>query len=68
MANRRIYSRPSFFPADLNGDGAVTASEISEYLSDPTDGLPYAARRLHSREQMRQVSGSDDSKVIVEYE
>lgn len=53
--------------ADLNGDGTITASELSDYLTDPTDGLPYWARWLHSRDQMPQVFGTGESSVIVEY-
>ena len=53
--------------ADQNGDGSVTASEIERYLTDPTEGIPYLARRLFGREQTPQVFGSDDQKVIVQH-
>lgn len=50
--------------ADLNDDGDITGNEISEYLTDPTDGLPYWARRLHNRDQMPQVFGSDSTTIV----
>jgi hypothetical protein len=34
--------------ADKNGDGTITAQELHTYLADPTEGVPYWARRLHN--------------------
>lgn len=52
--------------ADLDGDRQITSSELREYLSDPTEGIPYWARRLHNREQTPEVSGTGDA-VLVRY-
>ncbi len=52
--------------ADLDGDGQITTTELREYLSDPTEGVPYWARRLHSREQTPEVFGNAEA-VLVRY-
>lgn len=46
--------------ADLTGDGSITAGEMNRWLNDINDGLPYTARRLHSREQTPQVWGNEN--------
>lgn len=43
--------------ADANGDGQVSVEEMRSWLTTPTSGLPYEARRLHGREQTPQVFG-----------
>lgn len=54
--------------ADLNGDGKITTGEINQYLTDSTEGLPYWARRLHNREQVPQIFGSESDDVIVQHD
>ncbi len=51
--------------ADQNGDRAVTAAEMEQYLMDK---VPYRARRMFSREQTPQVVGADKSQVLIQYE
>ncbi len=46
--------------ADFDEDGRITVGELRQYLADPVHGLPYYARRLHSRDQTPQVWGEDD--------
>ena len=43
--------------ADADRDGAISVGEMKTWLTDPTRGLPYEARRRHGREQMPQVWG-----------
>ncbi len=49
--------------ADFDEDGRITVGELRQYLADPVHGLPYYARRLHSRDQTPQVWG-EANKVI----
>jgi hypothetical protein len=51
--------------ADRNNDGAVTAREISAYLSDT---VPYRASRMYNREQTPQVTGRAIDRVLVRLE
>ena len=53
--------------ADTDNDGKVTISELEQFVTDKTEGVPYYARRLHSREQTPVVSG-DKSRVIVQFQ
>jgi hypothetical protein len=46
--------------ADTDGDGNVTLTEMNRWLNDESDGLPYMARRLHSREQSPQIWGDEN--------
>jgi hypothetical protein len=46
--------------ADADGDGNVTLTEMDRWLNDESDGLPYMARRLHSREQSPQIWGDQN--------
>jgi len=52
--------------ADANNDKKVTISELEQFVTDKTEGVPYYARRLHSREQTPVVSG-DKQRVIVQF-
>lgn len=47
--------------ADRTADGVITAGEMNMWLNDINDGLPYTARRLHSREQTPQVWGDENT-------
>jgi hypothetical protein len=49
--------------ADANRDGRISVGEMRAYLTDPSDGLPYEARRVHGREQTPQVFGRDDRVI-----
>jgi len=46
--------------ADANRDGRVTLGEMRSWLTTPTRGLPYEARRIHGREQNPQVFGRSE--------
>lgn len=43
--------------ADSDGDGNITLGEVESWPTNPIDGLPYMARRLHGREQLPEVWG-----------
>lgn len=49
--------------ADLDENGEISVAEMNTWLNDDGDGLPYMARRLHSREQSPQVWG-DANQII----
>jgi uncharacterized protein with WD repeat len=54
--------------ADSNQDKKLTSQELFEYLSDPTQGVPYYARSIYNgRVQTPSISG-DSSMVLVEYQ
>ncbi len=52
--------------SDLNKDGKLTFQEIYNYISSPTEGIPYYARRLHGREQHPTLQGSGN-RIFVDY-
>ncbi|MBU0509931.1 caspase family protein, partial [bacterium] len=53
--------------ADEDGDGQVQVSELEAFLTDRSDGVPYASRNSPAgQEQIPQIFGQDKSKVIVE--
>ncbi len=49
--------------ADKDQDGNITLFEMEQWLTDTSEGLPYMARRLYSREQLPQVWGNQ-SKIL----
>jgi polyisoprenoid-binding protein YceI len=49
-----------------DGDGRLSLSEVRDYVTDSAEGVPYWARRLHSKEQHPQIKGPDD-RVLVRY-
>lgn len=49
--------------ADADGDGAVSVREMQVWLTNPSAGLAYEARRLFNRTQTPQVFGAGD-KVL----
>ena len=51
--------------ADLNKDKRLTAGELQQYIADKTEGVPYWARRLHSRSQMPQAMGDLERTIVV---
>ena len=53
--------------ADTDKNGKVTVSELEQFLTDKTEGVPYYARRLNNREQTPVVSG-DKSRVMVQFQ
>ena len=52
--------------ADVDENGETTVTELKNFLTDETEGVPYWARRLHSKEQHPDVFG-EEGKVIVKY-
>lgn len=46
--------------ADADADGRVTVGEMRHWLTDPSNAVPYEARRLFGREQTPQVWGAGD--------
>ncbi|MBC8231214.1 caspase family protein, partial [bacterium] len=52
--------------ADRDQNGELTLSELKQFLTDETEGVPYWARRLHGKEQHPEVSGVE-GKVMVKY-
>lgn len=46
--------------ADRDQNGEVSVAEMRAFLTDPAYGIPYEARRLHSRDQTPQVFGSGE--------
>jgi len=53
--------------ADNNNDNNLTVSEIYNFISDNTEGIPYFARRIHGREQHPMIFGQDKERVFIEY-
>lgn len=53
--------------ADQNKDNQLTLSEIYNFISDKTEGIPYFARRLHGIEQTPVLKGQNPDKVLVVY-
>lgn len=43
--------------ADADRNGEITVGELRRWIVDENDGVPYAARRLHGRQQTPQVWG-----------
>ncbi len=52
--------------SDSNKDGKISFKEIYDYLSSPTEGIPYFARRLHGKAQNPTIQGNAE-KIIVKY-
>ncbi len=52
--------------SDTNRDGNLTFQEIYNYISSQTTGIPYYARRLHSKEQHPTIQGNNE-KILVNY-
>ena len=52
--------------ADADKNRELTVKELKNFLRDSTEGIPYWARRLHSKEQHPDVFGGE-GKVIVKY-
>jgi len=49
--------------ADIDRNGTISAGEINNYVSDITEGIPYWARRIHSRTQQPTFVG--DSSILI---
>jgi hypothetical protein len=54
--------------ADKNNDGKLTFAEIHDFVNDENEGVPYFARRLHSRDQYPQIIGKNFERIFIEYE
>lgn len=50
--------------ADLNIDGKISLSEISDFINDPNDGLPYHSEKEFQRRQEIQIYGNMDELII----
>ena len=53
--------------ADIDKNGAVTVSEMGQYLLNENSGVPYWSLREFQRPQTPQVLGSDTTRVLVKY-
>ncbi len=53
--------------ADKNGDNKLTALELHNFLANPTEAVPYFARKLHNIDQMPVIQGTQATKTLVEY-
>jgi tetratricopeptide (TPR) repeat protein len=53
--------------ADVDKDGKISFDEIHGYLADPTEGVPYYARRIHGVEQNPTIEGSYSGRSLVSY-
>lgn len=49
--------------ADLDRDGAVSVEEMRAWLSNPSQGLQYEARRVHGRAQTPRVFGRGERVI-----
>lgn len=52
--------------ADANQDGQILAGELHRYLSDPSEGVPYWARRLYQGRQQTPGFWGNEEQVILE--
>lgn len=50
--------------ADFNHDNTITSSELIQFTSDESFGVPYWSRRINSRNQMPQLIGLEDYKIF----
>ncbi len=53
--------------ADIDKDGILKFSEVFDYISDKTEGVPYQARRIHGVEQDPVIQGKYKDKVLLKY-
>ncbi len=53
--------------ADKNGDNRITGLELHNFLANPTEAVPYFARKLHNIDQMPVIQGTQAQKSIVEF-
>jgi len=54
--------------ADMDGDRRITAGELSAYVADRSEGVPYWARRLYQGRQQTPGFFGDGERVMVELE
>jgi Caspase domain len=52
---------------DSNKDDRLTFSEMYQYISDKTEGIPYYARWIHGIEQVPTIEGKYENKTLVIY-
>jgi hypothetical protein len=52
--------------SDENRDGQLTFQEIYNYISSPTEGIPYYARNYYNKEQHPTIQGATD-RVFIDY-
>ncbi len=53
--------------SDKNQDGMLTASEIYDYVSDKSEGVPYYARRFRNIDQTPTIQGLMRDNVLVNF-
>ncbi|MBT4502395.1 MAG: hypothetical protein HOC74_31970, partial [Gemmatimonadetes bacterium] len=51
-----------------DGDRRITAGELSAYVADRSEGVPYWARRLYQGRQQTPGFFGDGERVMVELE
>lgn len=49
---------------DTNSDGNLSVEEIFQFVSHPTNGVPYWARRLHNAEQTPELIGQNKNYLL----
>jgi len=55
--------------ADANHDNRLTVQELYDYISDESEGVPYAAGTMHFIDQHPTINGEGSrDKVLVKYE
>ncbi len=53
--------------SDKNKDDKLSFTEIFEYVSDKTEGVPYYARSIHGVDQTPTMQGTGAENVFIEY-
>jgi hypothetical protein len=49
--------------ADYNKDGRITVGELSRYINDENEGLPYYSNREFQRPQKAVIIGKDEEII-----
>jgi hypothetical protein len=49
--------------ADYNKDGRITVGELSRYINDENEGLPYYSNREYQRPQKAVIIGRPDEVI-----
>jgi len=52
---------------DANQDGIITYTELFNYLSNTTEGVPYFARSINGVEQNPTLMGITEEKIFIKY-
>ncbi|GAB4408137.1 MAG: hypothetical protein OHK0053_34860 [Microscillaceae bacterium] len=54
--------------ADQNGDAKLSFREVYDFISDPSEGIPFYARRLHGVKQTPLVQGDNLDDIWITYQ